>query len=622
MASAPRSPHESWTAGALGALAGTGLLWGLAFATFEIAYFTSSNSAYPVGRGHALLWLLLVVEHTAVAWAAALGVLLTRRLWGAAAPALAAWAGPGLLLLILAVSHYRDRMVLHQRAASDLAVTAAIVVVAAAAILLLARWGARRPARITRGIVTVAGGALLAGAVASFLTVRSPAADEGPAEYVTAEDVGPIEDTGVRVLVVGLDGADWKVLDPLLRRGEMPEMAALAARGVTARLKSVIPTYSPNLWTSVATGKTLEKHGVPSHVYTRLPIGLPSIVHDPRHIHSLTKVLKFDVRMANRAGLLTLGVYGSGNVKVRRLWDILGDFGMRSICLEWYVTHPARAMDGIQVSDRFHLLPPEQLPLAVYPDSLTPVLAPDVVTPDDVRGRILEMVDTEGLDADGRAALETRFREVFDTMRKEMARDMTTRALVDDVFPRVPDWRLACVYYRGMDGSHHMSWKYRDLPGDDLAEFPERRLRTLIDGYYEFCDGLLAKALEKADERTVVITMSDHGWENELYAHANKPDGFFVVAGGPTVPSRERGDITVYDIAPTVLALLGIPVPSDMDGRVAMELFDPAFWDAHPVRTVSSYERPGDAAPAATDETDVADDAVLEQLEALGYVGQ
>ena len=84
--------------------------------------------------------------------------------------------------------------------------------------------------------------------------------------------------------------------------------------------------------------------------------------------------------------------------------------------------------------------------------------------------------------------------------------------------------------------------------------------------------------------------------------------------------TRPRGKISVYDVAPTVLALLGIPVPEDMDGRVAVEFFEPPFWQEHPVRTVPSYERPVSYEEGSGPK--VTDDKVLEQLRALGYVGQ
>ena len=65
-----------------------------------------------------------------------------------------------------------------------------------------------------------------------------------------------------KVLLVGWDGADWKVIHPLLDTGKMPNLAALIERGVMGNLASLRPELSPMLWTSIATGKRPYKHGI------------------------------------------------------------------------------------------------------------------------------------------------------------------------------------------------------------------------------------------------------------------------------------------------------------------------------------------------------------------------
>lgn len=65
-----------------------------------------------------------------------------------------------------------------------------------------------------------------------------------------------------RVVLVGVDGASWNVIDALQREGKLPHLAALAARGVEARLTTVEPVISPVVWTSMATGQAPEVHGI------------------------------------------------------------------------------------------------------------------------------------------------------------------------------------------------------------------------------------------------------------------------------------------------------------------------------------------------------------------------
>src|SRR5436189_6127990 len=65
-----------------------------------------------------------------------------------------------------------------------------------------------------------------------------------------------------RVLVIGWDGADWRILDPLLERGVLPNLASLIERGGRAVLRSTLPTHSWTAWPSFLTGVDPAEHGV------------------------------------------------------------------------------------------------------------------------------------------------------------------------------------------------------------------------------------------------------------------------------------------------------------------------------------------------------------------------
>jgi predicted AlkP superfamily phosphohydrolase/phosphomutase len=79
-----------------------------------------------------------------------------------------------------------------------------------------------------------------------------------------------------RVVLIGLDGASWNVIDPMLAAGELPTLASLAARGRTAELETVEPVSSPVVWTSIATGRSPDAHGITDFYGTRLRMQTPS----------------------------------------------------------------------------------------------------------------------------------------------------------------------------------------------------------------------------------------------------------------------------------------------------------------------------------------------------------
>jgi predicted AlkP superfamily phosphohydrolase/phosphomutase len=79
----------------------------------------------------------------------------------------------------------------------------------------------------------------------------------GPAQPIAWKSV-----SGRRVLVLGLDGADWRILDPLIEAGELPALANLVRGGASAPLASTIPPLTAPAWTSFLVGAGPGSHGV------------------------------------------------------------------------------------------------------------------------------------------------------------------------------------------------------------------------------------------------------------------------------------------------------------------------------------------------------------------------
>src|SRR5438105_15659195 len=65
-----------------------------------------------------------------------------------------------------------------------------------------------------------------------------------------------------KVLLIGWDAADWRLIMPLIDAGKMPNLAKLVEGGICGNIATLQPILSPILWTSIATGKRAYKHGI------------------------------------------------------------------------------------------------------------------------------------------------------------------------------------------------------------------------------------------------------------------------------------------------------------------------------------------------------------------------
>lgn len=75
----------------------------------------------------------------------------------------------------------------------------------------------------------------------------------------------------VKVLVIGLDGATWNVLIPLINQNKLPTIKKLFQNGVYGALESIIPPVTGSAWLSLATGKNPGKTGVIDSLNRRSP---------------------------------------------------------------------------------------------------------------------------------------------------------------------------------------------------------------------------------------------------------------------------------------------------------------------------------------------------------------
>ncbi len=436
--------------------------------------------------------------------------------------------------------------------------------------------------------------------------------------------------TNVKVLLVGIDGASFRVLDPLLAAGEAPQFQALVGRGSRGVLKSENPMASPALWTTIATGRSRREHGIEDFIVRK----------DPKR---------------PRAGVLV----SSRDRKTLALWNIVPAFGKRTGFLGWWASWPAEPVLGWNVSDRFtrerwnEWYGGNKREHTAYPPELVQQLQPLVVEPSDPPMAEIDALVTLSPEerAEFLAAKKPLFGHGLSVFKYAYCSQRSYEKMALQLLDKgQPD--LTGVFLVANDPVSHCFWHFYEPEAYPQGVDPEKaaRLGRLIPNFYKHNDAYLGELLKHVAPDTVVLVVSDHGFDASRQLPALKAlpglfegseaeraamngmvavgqsgkhqlDGIVIAAGGPI----RRGipvSATQYDIAPTVLALLGLPVPRDMPGRVLEELLEPDFLAAHPVQRIASYEPLIDkqAVVAASEAAVTDDEEKKDMLRSLGYI--
>lgn len=415
-------------------------------------------------------------------------------------------------------------------------------------------------------------------------------------------DPGPARDARPRIVVIGWDGADWEAVRELIDKGRMPHLARLVAEGTSGRLRTFEPMLSPLIWTSIATGKEPPAHGVLDFLTVDQSTG-------------------------------TIVPITSNKRRTKALWNILGDYGLRSGFVGWLVTFPAEKVSGHIVSERVSILsfaqhkeidtsPPEG---KTYPQHLYEEIEHLIVQPGEISdGTVRERFDLETLPEEDK----------LKQLRGTLAQTETYRRITLQLLER-RDVDLFATYFEAIDAISHLFIRYAPplMPG--TSEEDLRSYGQIIEHTYAYLDEILGEIVEQLPDDTTVYVVSDHGFKmgderilfedssmkNQYAADWHRDNGILVVQGPGVRSGQAINDAHVFDITPTILAQLGIPSGRDMPGRALVEIWKPDDAPGVP-EPVETHD--GRGWPEASDNTEFSssadDEKLKEKLQALGYV--
>ncbi len=265
-----------------------------------------------------------------------------------------------------------------------------------------------------------------------------------------------------KLLILGLDGATFRLIKPWVNQGKLPNIGKLMSNGVYGNLQSTIPPITGAAWSTFQTGVNPGKHGI------------------------------FD--WLNRVkGGYQLAPINSNSIKKGKMWDLLSREGKKVGIIGVPVTYPLSKINGFQISG---LLTPEGKSYT-YPQELANELEENV-------GKYQPMPEH------WRGKLEVK--KWFEGIKRTLhMRERTALYLMDN-----RDWDLLMVHLMETDSIQHQMWHLIDKV-DRPRYSPQAPTKNPILEIYQSADEFVGECMDRLSDQDTILLISDHGFGSLFY---------------------------------------------------------------------------------------------------------
>jgi predicted AlkP superfamily phosphohydrolase/phosphomutase len=260
-----------------------------------------------------------------------------------------------------------------------------------------------------------------------------------------------------KVFIVGLDGATFDIIYPMIAKGQLPTLSRLIDTGTHGVLKSTTPDLSPVAWTSMITGKKPGSHAIFDFI-SRQPDSY---------------------KFASTRGC---------DRKAQSIWSLLSQNGKKVGVINVTMSYPPEKVNGFLVSG---IDTPGLESTFTYPPSLY----------NEIKEKVGQYVLVNPYAPTTR---EKHIHGMFEMLNNRLA---TTEYLMKKY-----EWDFFMVVFIATDGSQHFYWKDMDSTHPDHnVESPEPFKRAIFDVYTRLDKGI-GDLMECLEDNTTVILVSDHGF--------------------------------------------------------------------------------------------------------------
>lgn len=297
-----------------------------------------------------------------------------------------------------------------------------------------------------------------------------------------------------KVLIIGLDGATFDLIKPLVKEGRLPTLKRFLENGTHGVLLSTPQSISPQAWTSFMTGKNAGKHGIFDFVEP-----VPN---------------SYDVRFINAS-------YRNG----KTLWKILSDAGKKVVVINVPITFPAEEVNGCMISGW---------------DS--PGLSQNSVHPPDLLLEVNNAVGNYILEPGVTGFIQKGRR---DLALNKMYESIENRLGTAKYLLKNKEWDFFIVVFTSADRVHHFFWKYINPKHPNYDPEDKEGFGSAIFSVYQKLDKAVNDLINHRSEDTTVFIMSDHGGgpsSNKAFYinHWLVEQGFLRFTSGNSVKSRTK----------------------------------------------------------------------------------